>query len=303
MSDFELIKRITIKDFGNFINRPFLGFAFNLSRQSLIGLEGEEWKDVRRTLSPTFSASKMKQMSNIVNKMITTLCNEIEKKCKAQEEFDIYENFQRLTLEVIGECALAIKLQCQTQYDDTFFSVLQAFMKGTGGFSISRIIAYVPGLKYFLLFYYRRTKMFKMIQHILQNLTATIQKRRLENSTQKATDILQLMLDAGQDKDSHADEEDSFLSTTALGQKQKKPLTDEQITANSWIFILAGFETTATALAYTAHVLTVHPDVQEKVYQEIKVQIPVCITNSLGAHKQFYLDLRTILSYLFLFVC
>lgn len=49
----------------------------------------------------------------------------------------------------------------------------------------------------------------------------------------------------------------------------RKRLTDEQICSHSIIFILAGYETTANALSYTAYLLALHPHIQEKLQDEV----------------------------------
>lgn len=43
-----------------------------------------------------------------------------------------------------------------------------------------------------------------------------------------------------------------------------------QIAAQAYVFILAGFETTASALAFTAHCLATHPEVEGKLVQEVQ---------------------------------
>ena len=44
---------------------------------------------------------------------------------------------------------------------------------------------------------------------------------------------------------------------------------DGHVAANANLLILAGHETTASALAYTSHLLALHPEVQEKLAEEI----------------------------------
>lgn len=39
--------------------------------------------------------------------------------------------------------------------------------------------------------------------------------------------------------------------------------------ANAYLFLLAAYETTATALGFTFYLLAKHPDVQERLQQEI----------------------------------
>jgi len=47
----------------------------------------------------------------------------------------------------------------------------------------------------------------------------------------------------------------------------------DTIVLNCHAFLLAGYETTSTALAYSCHLLASHPDVQEKLYEKIICKI------------------------------
>ena len=70
--------------------------------------------------------------------------------------------------------------------------------------------------------------------------------------------MLQLMIDTNV-------EEDGEQSCPVGGKK----LSNEQITAHSLTFFLAGYETTANTLSYTAYLLAIHPEVQEKLQRDI----------------------------------
>jgi cytochrome P450 family 13 len=48
-----------------------------------------------------------------------------------------------------------------------------------------------------------------------------------------------------------------------------KVLHSGEILPNIFLFMLAGYETTSTALAYCTYVLATRPDIQDKVIQEI----------------------------------
>ena len=43
----------------------------------------------------------------------------------------------------------------------------------------------------------------------------------------------------------------------------------QEMQAQSFIFLTAGYETTSTALGFLAYELSRHPDIQEKLQQEI----------------------------------
>lgn len=51
--------------------------------------------------------------------------------------------------------------------------------------------------------------------------------------------------------------------------KHVSKLSDDEVLAQSFTFILAGYETTSNALAYTTYCLVLNPEVQEKLIEEI----------------------------------
>ena len=50
----------------------------------------------------------------------------------------------------------------------------------------------------------------------------------------------------------------------------QQKLTDDQIVAHATTFMLAGYETTSTALSYVSYLLALNPTVQEKLQWEIE---------------------------------
>ena len=50
---------------------------------------------------------------------------------------------------------------------------------------------------------------------------------------------------------------------------EEKKLTDEEIVANSIVFLLVGNETTANTLAFTSYLLALNPEIQEKLQAKI----------------------------------
>ena len=66
VADPELIKLITVKEFDKFRNRNLKRELPHPNRLQMGRAKDQVWKRIRTTLTPTFSASKMKQMVPII---------------------------------------------------------------------------------------------------------------------------------------------------------------------------------------------------------------------------------------------
>ena len=72
---------------------------------------------MRSTLTPTFSAAKMKKMATIMTDAITIMIHVVQKHAEARSEANFYDLFQALTLDVIGNfvrilCIIASTSMC-----------------------------------------------------------------------------------------------------------------------------------------------------------------------------------------------
>lgn len=76
-----------------------------------------------------------------------------------------------------------------------------------------------------------------------------------------SNDLLQLLLDAGE-KGLEGDTKDTT----------KKALHSREIINNIMLFMVAGYETTSTALAYSSYVLAREPQIQKKLQEELDQQ-------------------------------
>ena len=50
-------------------------------------------------------------------------------------------------------------------------------------------------------------------------------------------------------------------------------LSDDEISAQAFLFFLAGYETTASLMRYSSHTLAVHPEIDAKLIEEIETKI------------------------------
>ena len=91
VADPELLKHIMIKDFANFRNhfqfiKPTPAFSKNV-----FNARDDTWKRIRNTLTPTFSAGKMKLMVSLIETSCDTLMEKLEKIADSGERRSIAE--------------------------------------------------------------------------------------------------------------------------------------------------------------------------------------------------------------------
>ncbi|XP_054724068.1 cytochrome P450 3A31-like [Uloborus diversus] len=251
VNDLDMLKQVMIKDFQHFTNRPEMFLDISPLNKTVLALKDKRWKEVRSILTPTFSSAKIRLMTQIVNKKVDVTLKEVGKHSEKKEMFDMYELVQGLTLDVIADCALAMQTSCQENPKDTFLIAVRDFFRYAHNRAVEYAIMF-PFVASIMTFISNYMTSGQMTSIIVDNVEAAIKARRA-NPNLKTIDILQLMLDHGQD--------DPKGSASRL--------SDIEIVANAYIFLLAGYETTATALAFTFYLLIKHPEIQERLYQEI----------------------------------
>ncbi|KAF8788941.1 Cytochrome P450 3A24 like protein [Argiope bruennichi] len=284
VADVDLLKRIEVSDFHKFINRPNLNFRLDNAdsrktqrvegfSQQLLLLRDKKWKEIRSIITPSFTASKMKQMAPIMNSAIDSLVSNVEKKCSADESFDIYPMYQGLTMDVIGRTAFGIQTDLQNNPDDPLLRCSKVFFDRDIrnpilllGFSFHSLNIIWNWLVRLILIF--KNKGTNPIKELTDSVKKVIETRR-RNKENRRPDLLQLMIDAeidlsavtSDDLIAKGDTENTEKETNnTTFSKLVRKMTDADILDNSLLFFLAGYETTSTALAFTTHFLIHHPE-------------------------------------------
>ena len=115
------------------------------------------------------------------------------------------------------------------------------------------------------------------------NTSKHLINERRTNKNYSYDDMLQLMVKAEFNEKQTIEKEDLFdnrhvnLGAEEIENEQKilsqiigsKYLSEDEIIAQSVVFLLAGYETTASTLTYCLYELSMNEDIQERLYEEI----------------------------------
>lgn len=132
--DPELIKRFTVKDFDYFEDHRALvdADADELFGNSLFMMKGQKWRDMRATLSPAFTGSRMREMFELVTECADDMAKYLVKRTNEGKkiDFEMKELFCRYTNDVIASCAFGIRVNSLEDPNNEFFAAGRKITSG-----------------------------------------------------------------------------------------------------------------------------------------------------------------------------
>ncbi|XP_050530773.1 cytochrome P450 6k1-like isoform X2 [Daktulosphaira vitifoliae] len=258
--DPEIIKCVMIKDFNHFTDRQTMRFRTSeYITQMLINLKGAKWKRMRHLLTPAFTSGKLKTMEHLVddccNNMIEFLNTNTNNDEAKEYELEMKDFFGKFTLDVIATCAFGVESNSLREASGGFASRVSKF----ASLSIFKrlllyiILLFVPGIARFVPLSFFNMEVIYFLANVIKDA-----KTHRHVTGQKRNDFLQLLLDG--ENDTNKNEENKF--------KEDK-LTETQVIAQSVLFLIAGFETSSTLMAFTCYEMALNPDIQTELRIEI----------------------------------
>ncbi|KAK6042167.1 hypothetical protein COOONC_20328 [Cooperia oncophora] len=187
--------------------------------------------------------------------------------------FDVVPFYKEFTLDVIYRIAMGQR-ESEMFTDKEKVAAVDSIFRTNLRRPVFYLAALVPCLRIPLRKLFiaaaplRKSKVPALFQKIYKTIDERIEARAKNAAegiaSQERTDFIDLFLDARAEQD--FDNKAEFSKT---GVQVSKHLTREEITAQCFVFLLAGFDTTATSLAFATHLLAKHPSVQKNLQEEI----------------------------------
>lgn len=274
--DLDLINQITIKDFDCFPDHtPYVtDDVHELLSKSLVNLTGQKWRDMRATLSPAFTGSKMRHMFELVAECAEDIAEYFKKQVKPEApiDCDVKDAFVRCTVNIIASCAFGIRIDCLEDPNNEFYLASQQ-LGFTSGMSLIKylFVAALPKFSKWMgidLFDKRACDFFCSI--VKENMEA-----RQRNNIERP-DLIHLLMQvrSGRNIEQSSDEEnDAFAAVeeSDIGKSAvKRRWTDREIMAQCFLFFMAGSDSSANLMTFISYELALNPDVQEKLLEEVR---------------------------------
>nr|ALD15922.1 cytochrome P450 [Dendroctonus armandi] len=253
--DVQLIKAMLVKDFAYFQDRGSYHHENDILSQNLFRLPGEQWRNLRQKLSPTFTSSRMRMMFETMQEKIQQL-DPILDRCIQKGEINVTDVSACLTTDVIASCAFGIECNslqdpdCQLRQQAKRISIPMPLKQWVENTVPRKLLGYTG------------FKAFPGQEAFFRKLVLDTMAYREKNVIYRK-DFMHLLLQL-RNKGELTDD-----GNFSKNQSQKGILTDDEIIAQCFIFFTAGFDTSSSTMAFAMHELALQPDLQDRVRDEV----------------------------------
>ncbi|XP_017124755.1 cytochrome P450 9c1 [Drosophila elegans] len=268
LSDPELIRQVGIKSFDNFANhRKGLSDGPNdtsVLSKSLLSLRDRRWKQMRSTLSPTFTSLKIRQMFELIQYCNVEAVGFLQRQLdEGNAELELKDFFTRYTNDVIATAAFGIQVNSFKDPNNEFFSFGQRISE----------FRFWGALK--VMFYILMPKLMKALRvpvmdmnnvEYFKKLVFDAMNCRKEQNIVRP-DMIHLLMEA---QKQFRTEQEASKEDPGRKQEDRAEFNDVDLLAQCLLFFSAGFETVATCLSFTSYELQMNAEVQDKLYEEIR---------------------------------
>ncbi|XP_056662441.1 cytochrome P450 3A4-like [Monodelphis domestica] len=257
--DPETIKTVMVKEcYSVFTNRRSFGPVGSLESAITVAKD-DQWKRIRTVLSPTFTSGKLKEMFPIINQYGDVLVKNMKKEAEKSKPVTMKDILGAYSMDVITSTSFGIHVDSLNNPNDPFVREIKKLIRFNFLDPLILSVAIFPFL----------TPLFNKLDitvfpkdaiNFLAKSVKKIKEERKKNTEKHRVDLLQLMMDSQSSKNSEP--------------HSHKDLSDQEILAQSIIFLFAGYETTSSVLSFLFYHLATNPEIQEKLHKEIDAVLP-----------------------------
>lgn len=277
--DPDFIRQILIKDFDHFEDHTALieSESDTLFGKSLFLLKGKVWREMRANLSPAFTSSKMRNMFQLVVECSNEMTKFFTEQAAQNKAIrcEMKDLFSRYMCDIIGSCAFGLKVDSLQNRSNEFFTLSMDainFNSVKAGLRML-IVRTFPRLMRVMNFEFFNLRIRQFFSSLVLSTMAERERRRIFRP-----DMIQILMQVRNGGLSHQNNEthdgDAGYATVEesnIGKVQvKRSWTDDEVIAQSFLFTLAGLDTTPNLMSFLSYELAINQDIQQKMYDEIQ---------------------------------
>jgi len=229
------IETVLVTNAGNFTKSADYRALARVLGRGLLTSEGEFWKRQRGLIQPAFHRQNILAYANIM----TDGARRMLDSWKDGGERNIHDDMMRVTLEIVAQCLYGAEVSGAAE------RVGKAMEVVTGKFVANASLAMLFPFDIPVSLAPREAKAIRELNEIIGKI---VRERRA--SKQPREDLLDMLLRARDD--------------------EGKPMSDAQLRDEVMTLFLAGHETTAIALSWACYLISQHPQIEQKLDEELR---------------------------------
>lgn len=299
----ELIQRILVKDAHLFVNRPEFITGNDVLDSMLFVARGSQWKRIRMVVTPTLTGHKLRRMRKLVDCCVDSAVDRLQTIAAKCSAMDLKHFWGLYTVDNISKCFFATDLDLNDKQKSTEVgqrdekSGFLHHMKAMVDVPVAAMLLYMHlpkkiqqwlGLAFFP----------KKSINYFQQLLRFIVRRRTVSADSYDNDFLQYLIERSElsskneptesaeldlqkesnpidlepdmDGDSFTPNCDSSIKDVSQLLHRNVRLTEDEVLGQCLIFLIGGYDTTSTLLAWLSYRLALGPHMQEKLHRELQ---------------------------------
>ncbi|XP_054730165.1 probable cytochrome P450 308a1 [Anastrepha obliqua] len=250
----EMIKEVMIRSFQHFQDNVLW---INKKRDPVVYCnpfvaKGVQWKYMRAEVVPIFTPNKVKASFHHIKCVCEKLEAYVSQQLRTSSNcFEAKDLFSKYTIDVVASAAYGLDGASFTNTNSDFTQLVEnLFLPNTWSLLETIALLFSPLLGNLIKYHYVPPN----VQHWLQGIISKVLEKRClaegsESVTQKQSDFLQWLIEARQKSHGHVD------VATMVGHCST--------------FLLEGFETSSSLMAFALYEYAKNPSVQARVQKEI----------------------------------
>ncbi|XP_049534134.1 cytochrome P450 4C1-like [Anopheles darlingi] len=241
------------------LEKPFL-YDFAQVEHGLFGGHYHTWKTQRKALNPSFNVRILNSFIPVFIKCSNLLVSNLEKAIdQGGKTVSVLPHISKCTLEMV--CGTTIGCD-----------VLERSGKDTLLHNLDRCFELVA--KRMVSVHQYADLLYRFMQDCAEEAQCRL---RCYGYFDKILDLAKSQLKNVADIEEQEDfkKPQIFINQLLSVKHNGNPFTDEEITHNIYTIIAAGNDTTALQVSHTCLFLAMHPEIQERVYQEVMEVFPI----------------------------
>ncbi|CAG2113351.1 unnamed protein product [Medioppia subpectinata] len=293
IGDPELVKQIMVKDFhvyqtrrpGSNAKHPVADLIMSQSRD-------DEWRRMRTTATPSFSTAKLRRVCELMNRSLDQFVDAVRTKALPERVVDIKWWYACYSMDVIANCIFGATTQAYADPNDPMVVNGRAMFRPVYWRWLATMLFPTWLLNWLNIHSETNDKSIDYFCQFTRQLMR-LKEREGTEGNREFSDFINLLTKQNNMKREfdgsignegkqqlEVDESDGELNpldaNTPAANKYRttkqstlRPMTEDEVIAQVFSSLTGGFEAGNNALAFCTLELALHPDIQERVYDEV----------------------------------